>query len=154
MTVTVLAVLFLAAPAQAAHSRGYLTAVKLNRALAGTPMAGTGFALVTESRRYRLNPALIAAIAGTESSYGAAACQSNRFNAFGLSSCGSGWLVPRFQSWREAYRFMAKFLTERWPFAKSPYDLHGYAACDDCWGRKTAAHMLELGFPATTRWNA
>lgn len=134
------------------HSRGYRAAVLLNRGLAHTPMAGTGFALVTESLRRRLNPALIAGIAGTESSYGAAACWNNRFNAFGLSSCGSGWSVPQFRSWRESYRFMAGFITSHWPNARTPWDLHGYAACDACWGNSTAGHMRELGFAATVRW--
>lgn len=139
---------------QPRHSRGYLAAVQLNRALLRTPMRGTGWGLVNEARSYGLNPALIAAIAGTESTYGAAACRSNRFNAYGLSSCGTGWRVPAFRSWRESYRFMARFLSSRWPGARTPYDFHGYALCDACWGRKTSQHMLELGFPATVGWPA
>lgn len=134
------------------HSRGYLAAVALNRKLAGTPMHGTGWGLVDEARPYGLNPALIAAIAGTESSYGAAACWGNRKNAYGLSSCGRGWRVPVFRSWRESYRFMARFLASRWPRARSPYDFHGYARCSACWGRKTAEHMRALGFPETVLW--
>lgn len=134
------------------HSRGYLAAVKLNHALAGTPMRGTGFALVVEAKRWNIHPALIAGIAGAESSYGAAACRGNPFNAFGLSSCGSGWYVPVFRSWREAYRFVARFLHEHWPTARSPWDLHGYAACDACWSAHVAREMQSLGFAAVARW--
>jgi hypothetical protein len=104
-------------------------------------MATTGYQLEAAARKYRVSPYLIAAIAGTESSFGAAACRNNRYNAFGLSSCGSGWHVPSFRSWQEAYVFMAKFLSDRWPHAKSTYDFHGYAACSSCWGAKTAYWM-------------
>lgn len=134
------------------HSPGYLLAVKLNQGLAGTPMRGTGFGLVVEARRWGIQPAFIAAIAGTESSFGAQACRGNRFNAYGLASCGSSWRVPAFRSWRESYAFMARFLAERWPRARTPYDYYGYAACSSCWGRKTAGHMVELGFAPVTRW--
>lgn len=120
---------------------------RLQRGLAGTPMSGSEGALLAAGRRYGVSPYFIAGIAGTESSFGAAACSNNRFNAFGLSSCGSGWSVPYFNSWSEAYDFMARFLTGRtsvtrgWPHARTTYDFHGYAACSSCWGAKTAQHM-------------
>lgn len=156
-TVVLITILFVLTASAAArkptHSPAYLAAVHLNQKLAGTPMAGSGFALVVEAKRWNVNPALIAAIAGTESSYGAAACSNNRFNAFGLSSCGSGWHVPTFRSWREAYRFMGGFLSSRWPRARSPYDLVGYAACSPCWARKVAGYMHDLGWPATFRYS-
>jgi hypothetical protein len=133
------------------HTFGYLLAAKLNRGLLGTPMAGTGFALVDESKPYGLNPALIAGIAGTESTFGEAPCSNNRYNAFGLANCGGAWTVPAFGSWRQAYRFMAGFLTSRWPSAQTPYDYTGYAADPASWGGKTSAHMADLGFPATVR---
>ena len=113
----------------------------LNKGLSGSPMAGTGADLEAAGRRHGIHPAFIAAIAGTESSFGAAACSSNRFNAFGLSSCGSGWRVPNFQSWAEVYDFMGAFLSGRWPSASSTFDYHGYAACSECWGRKNAYWM-------------
>lgn len=116
-------------------------------------MAGTGFSLVVEARAKGLNPALIAGIAGTESSYGWHGCYGNRRNAFGLSSCTSGWRVPYFPTWRSAYRFMARFLTERWPHARTPYDFYGYAAATSSWATATSRHMNELGFPATVRWS-
>lgn len=135
------------------HSRGYLTAVQLNRMLARTPMRGTGWGLVNAGKHWNVHPAFIAAIAGTESSFGAAACSNNRYNAFGLSSCGYGWRVPSFRSWRESYEFMARFLATRWPWHRTPYDFRGYAACSECWGRKTASWMRWLGFGSSTRWD-
>jgi hypothetical protein len=120
------------------------TAVTLNRALAGTPMAHTGYQLERVGWRYRISPYFIAAIAATESSLGRAACRSNRYNAWGLASCGTSWRVPDFGSWAEAYMFMGRFLTGRWPHARTPYDYHGYAACTPCWGRKTAYWMGRL----------
>jgi hypothetical protein len=115
-------------------------------------MRGTGFALVTEAKQWNIHPALIAAIAGTESSYGAAACRNQPYNAYGLASCGTSWRVPYFASWRDSFRFMARFLATRWPGAHTPWDLRGYAACDSCWAAKVAWHMRRLGFPATARW--
>jgi hypothetical protein len=117
-------------------------------------MAGTGWALVEEGKRWNVHPALIAAIAGAESSYGAAACSGNPRNAFGLSSCGRGWFVPFFTDWRHAYRFMARFLHQHWPTARTPWDLHGYAACDACWSGHVARLMQQLGFSASVRWTA
>jgi hypothetical protein len=116
---------------------------QLQRGLSGTEMDGTAGDLLAAALKYRISPFFIAAIAGTESSFGAAACSNNRFNAFGLSSCGSGWHVPNFQSWREAYMFMGQFLTSRWSGASSTFDFHGYAACSSCWGAKTAMHMRQ-----------
>lgn len=113
----------------------------LQRGLTGTPMAGTGAELEAAGRRYHVHPAFIAAIAGTESTFGAAACASNQYNAFGLSSCGSGWSVPNFQSWGEVYEFMGRFLSSRWPSAATTYDYHGYAANSVSWGAKCAYWM-------------
>lgn len=127
---------------------------RLQRGLAGTPMAGTARELEAAGRRYRVHPAFIAAIAGTESSFGFAACHSNRFNAFGLSSCGAGWRVPNFQSWGEAYEFMGRFLSSRWPAARTTYDYHGYAANSDSWGRKCAYYMqARFGYGSGVRYS-
>lgn len=148
LTLTIAILLFaVVAPAHAGHRSD--TAKQLNRGLQGTPMAHTGYALERAGFRYRLSPFLIASIAGKESSFGAAACRSNRFNAFGLSSCGSGWHVPDFQSWGHVYSFMAKFLTERWPHARSPYDYHGYAACTACWA-SGVSYFMTSRFGAST----
>lgn len=150
-----IALLTLTAAAEAKrphHNHRFQVAAQLNRGLSGTPMANTGFALEAAGWRWHVHPALIAAIAGTESSFGAAACSGNPRNAFGLSSCGSGWSVPYFHSWRQAYQFMGRFLSSRWPSARTPWDYHGYAACSSCWGTHTAQWMNHLGFPATVRY--
>lgn len=140
------------------HARGSMIN-RLNRGLDGTPMEGTGGELELAGRRYGIHPAFIAAIAGTESSFGAAACRNNRYNAFGLSSCGSGWSVPWFRSWADAYDFMGRFLTGRtnvtsgWPNARTTWDYHGYAACSRCWGDKTAYWMrTRFGLPPNVRY--
>lgn len=125
---------------------------QLNRGLAGTPMAGTGRELEQAGREHGIHPAFIAAIAATESSFGAAACSSNRFNAYGLANCQGIWHVPDFQSWRDSYRFMGRFLSGRWPHADTPYEFYGYAACDACWGRKVAFYMRRLGFGHGVRY--
>ncbi len=113
----------------------------LQRGLAGTPMAGTEAALEAAGRRHGIHPVFMAAVAGTESSYGAAACRNNHRNVWGLSSCTSGWYVPQWSSWAQAYDFYARFLTSRWPHARTTFDYHGYAANSYAWGVKTASHM-------------
>lgn len=127
----------------------------LQRGLAGTPMQGTEAALEAAGRRHGVSPYFIAAIAGTESSFGAAACRGNPKNAFGLASCGSSWTVPYFPTWADAYTFMAKFLTSRWSHATTAYHYHGYAACSSCWGAKTAQHMRSrFGVDSSVRYGA
>ena len=128
------------------------TARTLNRALAATPMAGTGWKLEQTGHRWKIHPALIAAIAGTESSFGRVPCRNDRFNSYGLASCTNSWPVPRFRSWAHSFQFMGKFLSERWPRARTPFDYRGYAACSDCWGRKTAYWMKWLGFGSSVRY--
>jgi len=115
---------------------------RLERGLSGSPMAGTGRDLEAAGRRHHVSPYFIAAIAATESSLGAAMC--GHYNAWGLGNCTGIWNVPAFGSWAEAYDFMGRFLHERWPNARTPYDYHGYAACSSCWGSKTASHMARL----------
>jgi len=116
-------------------------------------MAGTGLILERHGRRHGVSPYFIVAVAATESSIGHAACSNNRFNVWGLSSCGSGWYVPSFRSWDEAIAFYADFLARRWPGHSTPYSFRGYAACDACWGRKVSEWMGRLfGVPAETRY--
>lgn len=129
------------------------TAINLNRGLAGTPMAGTGWKLERAAWKHRISPYFIAAIAATESSLGRAACRNNRYNAFGLASCGHSWRVPDFASWEAAYMFMGRFLTGRWPQARTAHHYYGYAACSACWGRKTAYWMRRLfGVSSSVRY--
>lgn len=164
MTLTLIAALVATYAASAAthhrkphHSRGYLLAVQLNRALASTPMRGTGWALATEGRAAGVHPAFIAAVAGKESSYGAQPCRANRMNVWGLSSCRRGWAVPQFRTWRQAIRFFAHWFQSRFAYARTPYDVHGYCVTGsgaDCpsWAADVAYRMRALGFAPSTRW--
>lgn len=145
--ILILLVLTLAGTATAGYRSD--TAKKLNAGLRGTPMAHTGYQLEAAGWRYRISPFLIASIAGTESSFGAAGCRNQPFNYWGLASCGSSWRVPYFRTIRQAYLFMAKFLTDQWPHARTPYNYHGYAACSSCWGAHTAWFMTHR-FGAST----
>jgi hypothetical protein len=126
---------------------------RLRRGLSGTPMAGSERALEAAGRRWHVHPAFIAAIAGTESSFGSAACSGAPKNAFGLASCGSGWHVPYFPTWDSAYDFMGRFLSGRWPDARTTYDYRGYAANSQAWGAKCAYWMRErFGYGPEVRY--
>jgi len=134
------------------HTRSH-NVNKLERGLAGTPMAGTGSILEQQGRRYHVSPFFMAAVAATESSLGRVPCSNNRKNVWGLASCVNSWPVPYFETWREAIGFYAKFLSSRWPGHSTPYSFRGYAACSDCWARKVSYWMGRLfGVPAVTRY--
>lgn len=125
----------------------------LERGLRGTPMQGTGVILEKWGRRYGVSPFFMVATAATESSIGHAACSNNHYNVWGLASCTGSWYVPPFRSWDEAISFYARFLAERWPGHSTPYSFRGYAACDECWGRKVSEWMGRLfGVSAVTRY--
>ena len=129
--------------------------MRLNRGLAGTPMAGLGKTLRDIGRQHNISPFFMAAAAGTESSFGHAACSGNTRNVWGLAACDGRWHVPYFNSWEEAISFYARFLASRWPSATSPYHFYGYAACDACWGRKTASWMTSrFGVSSYTKYPA
>lgn len=121
----------------------------LNAGLAGTPMAGTGRQLEASGWKHHVHPAFMAGVAAIESSWGRAVCE--RFNAWGLGSCGRAWHPPAFRSWAHAYDYYARFLRERWPRARTPYDFHGYCVTPsgaDCptWARDVTWNMDRLGF--------
>jgi hypothetical protein len=126
---------------------------RLDRGLAGTPMAGLGAILEAEGRRHGISPFFMAAAAGTESSFGAAPCSNNHRNVWGLAACDGRWHVPYFDSWAEAIGFYARFLASGWQGHSTPYSFVGYAACDACWGRKTSAHMGRFGVGNSTRYS-
>lgn len=126
---------------------------RLNRGLRGTPMEGLGRVLRDVGRAEDVSPFFMAAVAGTESSFGAAGCSNNPRNVWGLANCDGRWYVPYFNTWDEAIRFYADFLSDRWPSATSPFHFSGYAACDACWGRKTAYWMSSrFGVSAYTKY--
>lgn len=116
----------------------------LNGGLEGSPMAHTGRALEAAGWKWHVSPFMVAGIAAKESSLGVHACRSNPKNAFGLSSCGSGWYVPYFRTWAQAYDFVAHFIHTRWPDARTPWDLHRYAADTESWATSVAFHMRRL----------
>ncbi len=128
---------------------------QLNAGLAGTPMQGTGRSLEAAGWKWRVHPAFMAGVAGIESAWGRRVCE--RFNAWGLGSCGRAWHPPSFRSWAHAYDYYARFLMSRWPSARSPYDYHGYCvdrygnACPT-WARDVAWNMDRLGFGPSVRY--
>lgn len=117
----------------------------LRAGLAGTPMYASVVELEKQAHKYGISPYFIAAAAGTESAFGRLACRGNPRNIWGLGSCDRAWRVPYFQTWRQAYRYYARFITSRWPRARTAYDLHGYCECGAAtWGSRTAWHMRRL----------
>lgn len=126
---------------------------RLAHVIDGTPLAGTARDLEEVARHYHVSPYFIVAVAATESSIGEAACSSNRKNIWGLSSCGGGWYVPKFASWREAYEFFAAYVNRQFPGHSTPYSFADYAKCSACWARKVSEWMSSLfGVPAVTRY--
>lgn len=149
MTLAALIALLLTADAHAGKRSD--VARQLNANLAGTPLAGKGWLLEAEGHRAGVHPAFIAAVAGLESAWGRLPCRANSKNLWGLGSCDRAWQVPHFATWRQAIRYFARFVRTRWPYARTPYDLHGYCECGS-WGSRVAWNMDRLGFPATVRY--
>lgn len=115
-------------------------------------MRNTGKVLDNQGRKYGISPFFIAAVAGKESSYGAAACRNNPKNVWGLGQCGRVWRVPYFETWTEAINFFVRFITGNtnitsgWPNATTPYQFYQYCSgCEQEWGAGVSRHMYELG---------
>lgn len=118
------------------HSHRFLVAQKLQRGLAGTPLSRLGFEFEKAGWKYNVNPYLVAAIAGTESSFGAAACGGN---AWGINSCAT-----TFPTFREGLWYTTRLL--RRFYIDLGYDtiweIGGrYAACGACWANHTLGFM-------------
>lgn len=150
MTATLATLTLLAFPAASHAGQRSDTARKLDAGLAGTPMHGLGWILEAEGHRAGVHPAFIAAVAGVESSYGAAHCTQSRYWVFGLGSCARAWTPPYFRSWRQAIRYQARFLRDRWirRGADDPWTI-GRTYCPPCgnrWGDEIARHMRRMGF--------
>lgn len=138
--------------------------LRVDRALASTPMRGLGIYYARSGRRHDVNPLALVAISGVESSYGAARCGFTRngyyysFNVWGLGSCFRAWSstgcvnggrvsLYALDSWRTAIDTAARFIRCRWPNANSVYDLVGY--CPGCpWMEKVDSLMPGSGL----RW--
>lgn len=125
---------------------------RLDRVIAGTPMAGQAEVLIRLGKRYHVNPYFVIAVAATESSIGEAACGPGGYNAWGLGNCGSAWSVPAFSSWADAYDYYMRFLNRQWPGHSTPWSFSGYAACDACWARKVSEWMGRFGVAAVSRY--
>lgn len=130
---------------EAKHSDRYLTAKRLNRGLAGSPMRGLGFKLEAAGHRHGISPFFMAAVAATESSLGRVPCRNNPRNVWGLGACGRAWWPPFFNTWNEATHYFARFLVRTWPRARTPHDFHGYAGeGTPVWASRTAYFMRSL----------
>jgi len=127
------------------HSHRFLVAMQLVQGLRGTPIARQAWVLERVSYEEQMNPFFVVGAAGTESSVWRAPCSSNPMNGWGMSSCGSGWYVPHFQTWESAFRFYERYIKRIWPHARTPYELYGYCGCGESyWGSKTIAWIRQL----------
>lgn len=77
----------------------YLTSKK-------SPMAGLGATLVAAGRQYSINPSLVVAIAGVESSFGV--YNANAYNAWGRKAKGGSY--EAFASWEDAVYNQTQYL--------------------------------------------
>jgi hypothetical protein len=127
------AILISAAPSRGASKN----VARLNRGLAGTPLAGHGAILDREGKRRNVSPFFVASIAGVESSFGAAACGGN---AWGIGSCSmtfasfAGGIVYTTRLLRTGY--IDRGLRDVWSI--------GRVYCPPCgsrWGDKVAFFM-------------
>lgn len=132
---------------------------RLDRYLARSPMRGTGRILERVGRREGVSPFFIAGVAAKESSLGAAACGSNRYNVWGLGACGRAWSPPYFDSWEAAIDYFARFVKGRtpayrgWPSARTPWDYHGYCqGCESSWASGVVRHMAAMGAGTSVRY--
>lgn len=123
-----------------------VTAKRLNRALAGTPMQGLGGILERQGERWNVNPFFIAAVAHKESSLGAASCSSNPKNVWGLGACGRAWSPPYFRTWTQAVNYFVRFVRSRWPSATHPSHFRGYCSgCEISWAAGVISWMNRWG---------
>jgi hypothetical protein len=142
------AFVLLAAPAAAgvlessaatqSHSYRFHVALKLKEGLRGTPLARHAFKLEAEGWRWNINPFFVAAVAGTESSFGAAACGGN---AWGLGNCGIA-----FTSLADGIGYATKLLRTSYldDGLRTLEHVGGrYAACGSCWAERTEFFMRE-----------
>lgn len=130
------------APLKPKHSHRYLVAAQLQRSLAGTALHGTGFTFEAEGHRWNVNPFFVAAISGTESSFGAARCG---WNVFGWNSCNG----DSFTSFADAISTVTHSLRvdymNRWRLFSVEAIGVTYCACGSHWAEHTRIFMRQLG---------
>ncbi len=142
--ITFLVLFFVFARSAGASSKQEIK--RINRYLQSTPMRGTGKIIVNQSRKHGINPTFVAAVAGKESSFGAKACGDNPKNVWGLGACGRAWSAPYFKSWLSAINYFVRFVDERWPQARNPFQFYGYCSgCEYEWGIGVSTHMRNMG---------
>jgi len=101
--------------------------------------------IVNQSRKYKINPTFVVAVAGKESSFGAASCSSNPKNVWGLGACNRAWRTPEFKSWIQAINYFVRFIDGRWPSANNPFEFYGYCqGCEYEWGSAVSTHMRNI----------
>jgi hypothetical protein len=133
------------APKTPGHSHRLHVLQKLKRGLKGTPLEAHAFRIESEGWRWNINPFLVASIAGTESSFGAAACGGN---AWGLASCALS-----FSTFGEGIDYATRLL--RTSYLNLGYRTlervgERYAACGSCWASTTSWFMrARFGSPLT-----
>lgn len=121
--------------------------------LKGTPLARYAFVLEAEGKKQNVNPFMIAAIAGVESSFGAAACGGN---AWGIGSCSGSY---HFESFASGIRFATAMLRKEY-LAKGLTDIWsiGRVYCPPCgnrWGQHVDWFMRHtFGVPPTVLYPA
>jgi len=134
-----------AAAAKHSHSHRFLVVQQLKRGLRGTPLARHAFRLESEGWRWNINPFLVASIAGTESSFGAAACGAN---AWGIGNCGFG-----FANFNDGIHYTTRLLRTGYlnlGFRTLERIGTRYAACGSCWAERTGWFMrARFGSPLT-----
>ena len=113
-------------------------AQQLRAGLRGTPLAPHAFRFEAEGWRWNVNPFLIASIAGTESSFGEAACGAN---AWGIASCARS-----FASFGDGIKYATRLLRTFYiDLGFGTLDRVGarYASCGSCWAQTTAWFMRD-----------
>lgn len=110
---------------------------KLEAGLAGSPLAPWADELEAAGREWNVNPFLVAAISGTESTFGRAACYDHA-NAWGIASCGI-----TFADFGEGLRYTTRLLRQHYPIDAGDLVAVGsiYAACGRCWADRTGWFM-------------
>jgi hypothetical protein len=118
------------------HSFRFQVVQKLKHGLRGTPLATHAFRIESEGWRWNVNPFLVASIAGTESSFGAAACGGN---AWGLGNCGF-----TFRDFPAGISYATRLLRENYlDLGYGTLQRMGarYAVCGSCWAQRTGWFM-------------
>jgi len=100
----------------------------------GSPMTGTGYIFVRESKRTGVNPFLPAAIAGKESTFGLRCFAPH--NAWGMLAYPSGW-----STWEAGIVASFNWLHGYYGAVRSPYGCGGYCVPNHPWMEDVAAIM-------------